>query len=50
MMRPFAFGLVIFSIHVYMTDPVKSVPALIVTIFGVVVGTYYTFFRSLELW
>lgn len=49
MMRPFAFGLVIFSIAVYTADPVKSVPALIITIIGVVVGMYYTFFRKLDV-
>ncbi len=50
MMRLFAFGLIIFSIAVYTADPVKSVPALIITIFSVVIGIYYAFFRRLDVW
>lgn len=48
MMRLFAFGLIIFSIAVYATDPVKGVPELIITIFGVAVGIYYAFIRKLD--
>lgn len=48
--RLMAFGLVVYSIIVYTAEPGRTVLELIITIFGVVVGIYYTFFRSLELW
>jgi len=46
-----ALVFIVFCTAVYATDPIKSVPALVVTIIGVLVGIYYAFFRKLEwLW
>jgi len=50
MIQLMAFGLIVFSITVYATDPIKTVPALIVTSMGVLTGIYYAFFRKLEVW
>lgn len=48
MIRLLAFMYLMFCIAVYMTCPVKTVPELIITGIGVVVGIYYAFFRNLD--
>jgi hypothetical protein len=45
-----AFGLIIFCIAGFTADQTKTVAELIITCIGILVGIYYAFFRSLELW